>query len=124
MPVLTTSGLVLIKAGKKVDIAFRNVSGQDQLVQIISGAEAFYSNLARYDFVANYALLNSRTRAILDEGVSSRAAPQLIAYDMAQYTSRVEAESMINLHVKIDEECRELLKDKKVTDFQLRGSSQ
>ena len=124
MPVLTTSGLVLIKAGKKVDIAFRNVSGQDQLVQIISGAEAFYSNLARYDFVQNYGSLNTRTRAVLDEGVSSRAAIQLIAYDMSQYTSRVEAESMINLHAKIDEECREIFKDKKVTDFQLRGSSQ
>lgn len=124
MPVLTTSGLVLLKAGKKVDIAFRNISGSDQLIQIISGAEAFYSNVARYDFINNYSSLNQRTREILSEGVSSRAATQLIAYDMGQYTSRVEAESMINLHTTIDKDCQLQIKEKQKTDFMLRGSSQ
>ena|SRR3990167_579324 len=124
MPILTTSGLCLLKAGKHVDIAFRNASGSELLNQMISGAEAQFSVSSGYDFVGNYSSLNSRTRAILDEGVSSLVATQLIAYDMAQYTSRVEAESMINIHNTIYETDLKLLKEKNKTDFMLRGSSQ
>ena len=124
MPILTTSGMVLIKAGKHVDAAFRNISGAAELIGFISGAEAKISAEARYNFITNYSSLNSQTRLVLDDCVSSYAANFAIAYDMAQYTSRVEAESMINWNTKVWDDSVKLLKEKKVSDFLITGSSQ
>lgn len=117
MPILTTSGLTLLKAGKKVDIAFRNVSGQEMLTAVISGAEAQLCSEARFDFINNLNSVSSQYRALLDDAASSKACIPLILYDMNQYTSRVEAESMINFHLENWNRILNLLRDKKPQDF-------
>ena len=122
MPILTTSGMVLYKAGKKVDAAFSNVSGSNLLVGFISGAEALVSSVARYNFVSNYSSLNIQTRELLSEVVSNVAAVYVITYDMGQYTTRTEAESMINVLRDGALRGMSLIRDKKVTDFIINGS--
>lgn len=120
MPILTTSGLCLYKAGVNAGSAsspHRNVSGSEFVIAMISGAEAVLSSIARYDFVTNYSSLNSPTRDILSDAASNYVAAQLIAHDMSQFTSRVEAESMINLYMKNYERAIEMIKDKKQNDF-------
>ena len=127
MPILTTSGLCFFKAGEHATTSvspFRNVSGSEFAVAIISGAEAYISSLARYNFAGNYSSLNTQTRDILSEAVSNYAAAILISHDMSKFTSRVEAESMINLYMDNFTKQVEILKDKKVSDFLKSGTNQ
>ena len=114
----------MFKAGMKSHAAFRGISGSDILIQMISGAEAQICSEARYNFIENYNSLNGQTRLLLDDAVSSYVANLMIAYDMSVFTSRVEAESMINLHTNIWNSTKALVKEKKVTDFIINGSSQ
>ena len=60
-------------------------------------AEGIICGLARYDFVANYALLTAIAKDLLKEAAATLAAIQVIIYDMSGYTSRVEAEDMLNI---------------------------
>lgn len=127
MPTLTTSGLCLFKAGVHARTAvspFRNVSGSAEFIELISGAEGVICNEARYNFISNYSNLNVQTRAVLSDAVSSYVAAQLIANDMSVFTSRVEAEGMINLYMANYEKSRKVLADKKFSDFLRSGSSQ
>jgi glutaredoxin 2 len=80
-------------------------------------AESEINATVRYNFSDNYATLNADTKGILKSCASNLAAIYVIIYDMSGYSSRVEAEDVIN--VLRDAALRQLnlLKDKKVTDF-------
>lgn len=71
----------------------------------------------RYNFSDNYASLNADTKGLLKQIASDLAAIMVISYDMSGYTSRIEAEDLIN--VLRDRALRglALLKDQKVVDF-------
>ena len=60
-------------------------------------AEGTVCALARYDFVTNVALLTANAVDILRDACATLAAIQVITYDMDGYTSRIEAENMINI---------------------------
>lgn len=62
-------------------------------------AEAYVCNLLDYDFVANWATANAQMKIILTEFVARTIAVQGIAFNMDAYTSRVEAEDMININM-------------------------
>jgi len=85
----------------------------DYMTQVESEINA----TCRYNFSDNYASLNADTKGILKQCASNMAAIYVIMYDMSGYTSRIEAEDLINI-------CRDaalrnlaLLKDKKTSDF-------
>jgi hypothetical protein len=71
----------------------------------------------RYNFSDNYAGLNADTKGVLKELASDLAAIYVITYDMSGYTSRVEAEDIINVLRDVALRLLTLLKDKKVSDF-------
>ena len=71
----------------------------------------------RYNFSDNYASLNVDTKGILKETASNLAAIYVINYDMSGYSSRIEAEDMVNILRDAALRNIRLLKDKKVTDF-------
>lgn len=71
----------------------------------------------RYNFSDNYAALNDDTKGILQEIATNLAAIYTIQYDMSGYSSRIEAEDMINILRDAALRNIKLLKDKKVTDF-------
>ncbi|MFW6173810.1 MAG: hypothetical protein ACOC5T_08700 [Elusimicrobiota bacterium] len=83
-------------------------------------AEAYLNVLGKYDFVSNYASLNDEQKQILSEYCARLAAIGIISYDMSTYTSRIEAEDMINIHWarlnKIEEKIREQNFVKQITD--------
>ena len=84
-------------AGENVD-ATGNVEANHIFLQ--DYAEAYLSNLLKYELsAANWALLNSTTKVIITEWAARYAATQLIAYNMAGYSSIIEAEDMINIHI-------------------------
>lgn len=83
----------------------------------IQDAEGIVCSVCRFNFVAVYGSLTDATRYILREAVANLAAIYVIQYDMSGFTSRVEAEDMINIlrdgHLK----ALSLLRDKKVQEF-------
>ena len=83
----------------------------------VSQAESTINSMCRYNFSDNYAVLNVDTKAVLKDVASCLAAIYVIQYDMSGFTSRTEAEDMIN--VLRDSALRGLsiLRDKKVQDF-------
>jgi len=85
----------------------------DYMTQVESTINA----TVRYNFSDNYSSLNVDTKNILKEIASNLAAIYVIQYDMSGFTSRIEAEDMIN--VLRDGALRGLsvLRDKKTQDF-------
>jgi hypothetical protein len=80
-------------------------------------AEAVVCAVTRYDWVTNYASLSSIGKELLRDVTSSLAAIYVITYDMSGYTSRVEAEDMINVHRDAALRGLGMLRDKKMQDW-------
>ena len=80
-------------------------------------AESLINTAARYNFSDAYATLNADTKGILREVASNLAAIYVIQYDMSGFTSRIEAEDMINILRDIALRNLSILRDKKVQDF-------
>ena len=80
-------------------------------------AESIINAICRFNFSDAYAGLNADTKGILKQVASDLAAIYVIQYDMSGFTSRIEAEDMIN--VLRDSALRGLriLRDKKAQDF-------
>ena len=85
---------------------------------ILAGyAEAYLSTLVQYDIVTNWTSLNSTYRAMLSEWAARMCANALIKYNMAGYTSRVEAEDLININTFRMVQIEEKLETMKIQDF-------
>ena len=101
-------------AGENVD-ATGDVTANHQFLH--DYAVGYLSNLVKYDILTNWASLTANYKFILTEWAARHAGMQLIAYNMAGYTSRVEAEDIINVHLERMREIQTLLKDASVQDF-------
>ena len=99
--------------GKNVDVGF-TVTMQD-LVGVY--AEAFLCNLVEYDIVTNWGSLNAIYKLMFSEYACRAIAVEAIKYEMAGYTSRIEAEDMLNVHSARMEEIKLLLDKATVQDF-------
>lgn len=91
---------------------------------IIRNVECEINVTARRVFAdsrAHFSALPADTRCLLTDIAASLAAIQVIIYDMSGYTSRIEAEDMIN--VLRDSALRQLaiIKEKKDQDFLTTG---
>lgn len=84
-------------------------------------AESLINSMCRYNFSDNYSSLNADTKQILKEVASNLAAIYVIQYDMSGFTSRIEAEDMINVLRDAALRGLSVLRDKKVQDF-INGS--
>lgn len=80
-------------------------------------AEAYLSALVKYDIVTNWASLSSVYKHLFTEWAARFAAVSLISYNMSGYTSRIEAEDMINVHAYHMDKIIEILKDASIQDF-------
>ena len=83
----------------------------------ITQAESLINAICRYNFSDNYATLNADVKGILKEVASNIAAMYVIQYDMSGFTSRIEAEDMINILRDAALRGLSLLRDKKSQDF-------
>lgn len=80
-------------------------------------AEAYLSALVKYDIKTNWASLSSIYKPLFTEWAARFAAVTLIAYNMGGYTSRVEAENMLNIHWARLLQIEEVLKRADIQDF-------
>jgi hypothetical protein len=85
--------------------------------QYMTEAESEINATARFNFSDAYAGLNADTKGLLKQAASNLAAIYVIQYDMSGFTSRIEAEDMINVLRDGYLRCIAILKDKKVSDF-------
>ena len=80
-------------------------------------AEAYLSALVKYDIVTNWGTMNAIYKKLFSEYAARFAAIALIKYNMAGYTTRVEAEDIINVHYVRMQEIENLLKNSDIKDF-------
>jgi len=113
--IFATSGAIVQKAGAGMD---PNVASSALILsQVSEEAESFINVSTRINYSDTYSGLNADVKMILQECASDIGAMYLINYNMAGYTSRVEAQTMLDfLRDRIEKDIV-LLTDKKHTDF-------
>lgn len=83
----------------------------------IREAESYINTITRYNFSDTYTTLNADVKYLLEEAASNLAAIYAIQWDMRGYTSRIEAEDMINILWARFKQCIKVLEDQKTTTF-------
>jgi len=76
--------------------------------------EGFLSSFVKFDIVTNCDSLDSVSKTIFSEYAARYCAIPGISYNMEGYTSRVEAEDMINTHAFRMTKIEEQLSDSRV----------
>lgn len=92
---LTSSGAIIQKAGANASSTATSSGGL--LKEYCDQAEGDICSKTRYDWVTNYASIGANFKKILDSAVSAKASVGIINYDMAGFTSRQEATTMMNV---------------------------
>jgi len=103
--------------GANVSAAF-TVATMGDLVGVYT--EAFLCALVEYDIVTNWATLNAVYKLMFSEYACRAIAVEAIKYNMSDgttFASRIEAEDMINVHLKKMDEIKKLLEKASVQDF-------
>lgn len=113
---LCASAAVIIKAGDNADTLT-----DAQYTSAINRAEGFVCAQSRYDWVTNYASVSAIGKQILDDVTSSKAAMEVINKDMSGYSSRTEAQVMLDVNYSNVVDCINLLRDDKFRQFVLGG---
>lgn len=114
---ITTEAEIALMSGQNVGAG----ATADNNNVLVAHAESFLSNLLREDVIAGFAGYSDAKKQILSEYASRYAGMTLIANDMNAYTSRVEAESMVNIHVLRLAEIKLLLTTDDTVNF-LKGT--
>jgi len=111
--VFANEASVKLKAGKNVSASVTS----SNYTELISQAESYLNTLMRINYTDTFASLNADVKDILEDACSSHAAMAAINYDMSTYTSRAEAQTMLDVNYTRLQDAIKLLKDKKFTDF-------
>jgi TRAP-type mannitol/chloroaromatic compound transport system substrate-binding protein len=104
---------VQLKAG-----AWYNTAITDgKYTTLINQAESHINAVTRINYTDTYAALNVDVQKILQDAASSYAARMVIAYDLSNYPSLAQAQTLIDVNQEILQRCLSLLKEKEVTKF-------
>ena len=88
-----------------------------QYTSLINQAEAFICVAARTDYVTSFDSLSAGKKELLTDAASSHAAISVINNDMSGFTSREEAQVMIDVNWAKVVECINLLRDETFRSF-------
>jgi len=99
---------VLRKAGANANATSK---GEDYYNDFISQAESYINSVVHYNWSDNFVAANDDVKMILREAASNLAAVYVIQYDMSGFTSRIEAEDMINVLYRRFRDCMGVLKE-------------
>ena len=83
----------------------------------VTQAESFINVSSKKNWSDVYSTLNADVKGILKEAASNLAAIYVIQYDMTNFNSRNEAESMITVLRDGALRCISILRDKNSVDF-------
>ena len=111
---IATEAEIAVMAGELVDATGNTEANRNLLMAQV---ESFLSNFMRYNVVDNFGTLNNDLRRILSEYAARYCGMTLIAYNMAGFTTRTEAEDMINIHAWRMEKIEAILKEQRTETF-------
>ncbi len=108
--VIVSAAQIAVFAGELVD-ATGNTAANQELLELMAISQL--SGWSRYNWADNYAARNEDVKNVIDEYLARFIAVALIAYNMAGYTTRIEAEDMINVHLFRMKQIEEMARDQK-----------
>jgi len=112
--IIVTEEQIALMSGENVDTTGDTEANHNDLA---AQAEAYLSNLVKYDIVTNWEELSTVYRQVFSEWAARHAAVGLICYNMEGYTSRIEAEDMLSVHIFRMKRIEKLLNNASVQDF-------
>src|SRR3990167_9931951 len=112
--VIVTADEVTIMIGENVD-ATGNTTAIKEALELM--AMSYLSDLMRYNIADAYENLNVDVKKIFSDYCTRFMAVALIAYNTSGFTSRIEAEDMINVHLWRMDKIEELVADQKFVTF-------
>jgi len=111
--IFATSDEVLVRAGENYDTGITEA----RINALCAQSESFINVMTRYNWSDAYSGLNADVKRILSETSACLVANAIIAFNMAGYTSRTEAEDIINVNRDTALRNLSILRDKKNQDF-------
>lgn len=111
--IFATSDEVLVRAGKNYSTDVTEARINDLCAQ----SESFINVMTRYNWSDAYASLNDDVKRILSETSACLVANSIISYDMSGYSTRTEAEDMINVNRDTALRNLSVLRDKRMQTF-------
>lgn len=93
--ILCTSGSAVLKAGANANSTI-TISGS-ALAEWSNEAEGAICTITRKDWVADYSAVKANFRPVLADLASDMIGMKIINYDMSGYTSRAEAQTMLDV---------------------------
>ena len=97
----TISGSAIAKAGVGHNTIFNYSSGSAILQKWSDQAEGRIVGTSRKNWLSQYSSLGDEMKYLLDDIASSMIAMQIIGYDMGNYTSRTESQTMLDIQDEI-----------------------
>jgi len=91
---LCSSGQIIQKAGAKASASA--IASNAILSSFCDQAEATFCTKTRYDWVANKTSVGTNFLQCIADAVSDLAALKVVAYDMSGYTTKREAETLLD----------------------------
>ena len=111
--VFATLEEIRAKEGANVSSAVTDAMRTAWLLQV----ESYINVLCRKDFSTGFSEVSERVRSLLTEAATCFCAVYAISYDMSGYTSRIEAENMINILLYRFNKDVDLLEDQKSVTY-------
>lgn len=112
--IMSTDAEMVAMAGKNVDATgFTDGNKTAWGLQ----AENFLNVISRHDLSTDFASLTTNTKLILSEYVARYVGMSAIAFNMAAFTSRIEAENMLIVHFRRMRAIEKLIAEQKVITF-------
>lgn len=111
---LCTEAEIAMFAGENVDTTGATEANRNAWV---AQAESFLCVLSRKNWIDAYSALNADVKRILSEYCARFAAVGEITYNMAGFTTRIEAEDMLNIHLHRMAQIEKILEDQKAVTY-------
>lgn len=112
---LCDAASAIAKAGANANATI--VADTTQLTEWINQAESVINAVTEFDWVAIHGTLTASKVKILEDCCSSLVAMNIINYDMSGYTSRYEAEIMLDVLDSVSKRNMSILKASNKKDF-------
>lgn len=112
--VWTKNADIQAKAGANASATSKAVGATDLYVLEV---ESYVNVLTRFNFSDAYATLNDDVKHLVKEATTNLMAIYVIQWDMSGFTTRIEAEDMINVLFARFLACIQLLADQKSITF-------
>jgi hypothetical protein len=115
---LCISGACLVKAGANVSTYFSTgATAEARIGPLINQAECYINALTKYNWIDAYSGLDADRKLLLELLASNLTAIYMIQYDMSSYSSRSEAETMIDVLYSMLQQGLKRLEEEKIRDF-------